>query len=521
MNARVLKVALSVIIVLVVGSSTAAQYSNPWFTSYQIQNIGSESADIHVDYYDEAGALQDTAGQDYFGVPAGGSVVVVQKTDDPDLGEGKFSAVIRANQPIAAIANQQLVSASEEGFDPIAPYSSYSAGEKGAETVILPVIMHNWFGYYTEIFIQNVGREDAEDVDISYYPTTIDELTTGAVGQMDNDNAISRFATLTKNQQDMTELGAPQIISGSLLIDGPWTGRFLGAAVIQSDQPVVVVVNQHKPQDAKLFTYKGFSSGSKRIGAPIYMRGHFGYYASLTIGNVSLTDTANITITYHSDNEYSMPERHQDQSVVVNHLIPPGESINRYDGPPAGDDQSDLDDDIAFTQFFGTVMIESDQPIVAIVNQEAVKPGAAQAGTYSAMDIYRATTKVSIPLIQSDFYGYYTSLTIQSTTGVDGYVYITYTSDEIYSTVKNVSKTYKHSVSGAAPLNIYEGTKGEIQIGDINQDPVTWGGPNSGFIGSAIITATVPVVAFVNEESDVLDVDTMYSFNAFSLPTEN
>ena len=470
-----------------------------------------------MDYYDETGTLQSGAEQDHPGVPVGGSVIVVQKTDDPNLGDGRFSAVIRATQPVAAIANQQLVPASEGAFVPVAPFSSYSAGAQGSNTVILPVIMYNWFGYDTEIYVQNIGPGDALDVDISYYPTTIDGMVTGAANQTDNDNPIPRFATLRKSQQNMPNLGAPQIVSGTGVIDGPWTGRFLGSAVVRSDQPIIVVVNQHQTADTKLFTYNGFSNGARKIGAPIYMRDHYGYYASLTIGNTCLTGTAHITITYHSDNLYSLPEENRETSITVNYTIPPGESINRYDGPPARDEQSDLDDAIAFDRFFGTVMIESDQPIVAIINQEAVRPGDAQAGTYSALDLTQATRKIGVPLLQSGFYGYYTSLTISSATGGKGDVYITYTSDGIYSTVKNVSKTYLHSVTGAAPLNIYEGTKGGIEIGDIVLDPMTWGGPNPKFLGSAIITATMPIVAFVNEESDVSDMDTMYTFNTFNL----
>lgn len=498
------KVIYSLVLALIlVGSHIVlAQYADPWYTSYQVQNLGSEPADIVVDYYDENGVVQSAAQKTFSDVPPGGSVTVVQFSDDPNLGTGRFSAVISADQPIAAIVNQQLVPSGATGFTPIQPFSSYSGASEGSTTVILPVVMYNWYGYYTEFYIQNVGGGNASDVDIAYYPTTVGGETAGATGVTDNDNTIPQYASLHKSQENQTALGAPT---------GTFAGRFLGAAIITADQPLVVVVNQHAPGSTKLFTYNGFGSGSKKIGAPVYMRGFYDYYASLTIANTSLSATANVTITYQADNTHST---HPGASVTVNYTIPPGESINRYDGPTATDAQSDLDDALNFTRFFGTVTIESDQDIVAIVNQESTIDG--QAGTYSAISLDDATKKISVPLIQADFYGYYTSLTIQSATGASGVVTITYTSDSVYSTVKNASKAYIHNI-GVAPLNIYEGRKGGLEIGDINSDPFWESGGQRYFIGSAIIESSVPIIAFVNEEFDVAAADSMYTFNAFNL----
>jgi hypothetical protein len=521
---------LIVILILGIVGTVNAQYPDPWYSSYQVQNIGSAPADVSVNYYDKDGIVQSEASTQYPQVPPGGSITVLQKEttdnpedyDDPGLPEGRYSAVIQSTQPIAAIANQQLVPAESTGFNPSAPFSSYTGNTSGSQEVILPVVMANWFGYYTEIFIQNVGNTEAT-IDISYYPTTIEGLLTGAEGQADTDNIVPPYASLYKNQNNISDtLGAPQILSGTIYIDSKFTGRFLGAAVIKSNQPIVAMVNQHQVGDQKLFTYNGFSSGANKIAAPIYMRNHFGYYASLTIANISLSDTANITLTYTADNEYSKPEENQRKTVSAYYTIPPGESINRYDGQPASPDQSDLNGstgDLNFEQFFGTVTVESDQPIVAIINQEAIKEGDAQAGTYSALDVNAATAKVSVPLVQANFFAYYTSLTFQSATGGDGEIYVTYTSDDMYSSVLGASKTYTHSIVGAQPLNIYEGTKGGIRIGDINADPAFWADVNGDvrFIGSAIITSTVPIVAFTNEETDISGVDTMYTFNTFNL----
>ena len=499
------KVLLSLTLILVVVGAQVvlAQYSDPWYSSYQVQNLGGDPADIIVNYYDSAGAVQTSASKSFTDVPANGSVTVVQFTDDPNLAAGTYSAVISADQPIAAIANQQLVPTGATAFTPSQPFSSYSGASAGSTTVIIPVIMYNWFGYYTEMYIQNVGSAGASNVDITFYPTTVNGELAGTSGVTDNDNAIAQYASGYKSQESLSALGAAS---------GTWADRFLGAAVITSDQPLVVVVNQHNPTATKLFTFNGFGSGASEDGAPVYMRGYYDYYASLTIANTSLTTAANVTIKYQADATHSTVAN---GSVTVNYTIPAGESINRYDGPGASDDQSDLDDSPVFDRFFGTVTITSDQPVVAVINQESTADG--QAGTYGAIATGEATTKISVPLIQADFYGYYTSLTIQSATGASGTVNITYTSDDVYSANKNTTKMYTHSI-GAAPLNIYEGRKGGIEIGDINSDDATWGAATTNrFIGAAVIESTVPIIAFVNEEFDIGSADSMYTFNTFNL----
>jgi hypothetical protein len=65
-------------------------------------------------------------------------------------------------------------------------------------------------------------------------------------------------------------------------------------------------------------------------------------------------------------------------------------------------------------------------------------------------------------------------------------------------------------------INVYEGRKGGLETGDINHDATWRSGGKQQFIGSAIITCTVNAVAFVNEESDILQRDSMYTFNTFN-----
>jgi hypothetical protein len=500
-RASVLGIVLSLILI----ATTFAQYSNPWYSVYQVQNLGTSAAQISVNYYDENGAMVSSATKSFSNVAAGGSVTVVQFTDDPNL-NGRYSAVISSDQPIAAVANLQTAPAGSS-YSPQPPFASYSGEGEGATSVVLPTVMYNWYGYYTEFYAMNVGSGTASNVDITYYPGTMGGSATGASGITDLNNTIVQYQSSLFSQENLTALGAPS---------GTYAGRFLGSAVITSDQPIVIVVNQHAPSRYKLMTYNGFGgSGSLAVAVPNYLRGHYGYYSTLSIANPSTTTTANVTITYKADSTYSTPN--PGATVVANHTIAPGKALVRHDGPTATDDQSDLDDTTAFTRFFGSVMITSDIPIVAMVNTEALESAQAQGGTFNAVPTSAATTKISVPIIMADYYGYYTSLTIQNVSGSAGTVTITYTSDGAYSSVKNYSKAYPHSIAANGSINVYEGHSGGISIGDINTDSVWVSGSYRRFLGSAVITANVPIVAFVNEELDVNTRDSMYTYNAFNV----
>ncbi|MCS7056794.1 MAG: hypothetical protein NZM18_11550 [Thermoflexales bacterium] len=503
------KIALftALITALVCVSVVAAQvsYPQPFFTSYQLVNLGSSPATITVNYYSMAnGLIVPGASKNFPNVAPGASVTVLQAVDDPNLGSGKFSAVVSSSQPVAAIVNQQLGQAGSTAATP--PFSSYTAATSGATSVTLPVVMYNWFGYYTDVFIQNVGSGPA-NVNITYSPTSIGACTTGASGQSDTVSNLAQFASTTVSQVSKTSLGAPSVPNCGL-----YTGRFLGGATVTSNQPIVVVVNQN--YQGKLFTYNGFTQGGTTLLAPAYMRNFYGFYASITIANLGTQD-ANVSLTYKSDGLLSSPAN---QTINATRVVPAGKSITIYDGPNATDVQSDLDTvyDLPSERFLGSIRIDSTngQPIVAMVNQESIPAAGGKAGAYNAMLTSEAATKISAPLIQSAFYGYYTSLTIQTVDGTDAQLKICYTSDGVYSSVTNQTKCYNHTTTNGF-LNRYEGPSATAVQSDLLDDPVWLSGGHRRFLGSATVEVVSgpKIVAFVNSESNNTSADAQYTYN--------
>jgi len=503
---------ITILLALATVSAASAQvtYPNSVYTSYQVTNLGTET-DIIVDYYDGNG-VKSSFSETFTNVPSGG-VVTVQQSLETELAPGSYSAVVSAGQPIAAIANQQL-GVSGSGTS-IPPFSSYSAYTEGATRVILPVIMYNWFGYYTELYIQNIGGGPAANIKLDYIPTTQDGCVVGATGKYENiataSNQLAKYASRKTSNYGATFLGGPGGAGCTT-----YTGRFLGMAILTSDQPVGVVVNQIV-QD-KLFTYNGFTEGSTTLLAPAYMRNYWNYYASLTIANPDPGTDANVTL-YYVPGSGSNPMT----PVEADHVIPAGKSITIYDGP--GSTGSDLSAvyNLATEKFFGSVKIESDIPVIAMVNQEATNAAGKQAGSYNVFRLNEGSTDISVPLVQSAFWGYYTSITIMTVDGAEATVDITYTSDGVHSSVKNQSKTYTHTTSNGF-LNRYEGATAAAVQSDILDDTFWRAGDGTRrFIGAAKIhvVSGSNIVVFVNSEyakksTDPIR-DSMYTFNAFTI----
>lgn len=513
MSKRIVVVVL-LLALLTTSIASAQQYAEPALSSYSVVNLDSVPQNIMVNYYDQNAVVKKTA--TFSQVPPGGSVTIQQATES-GLPGGEFSAVLSSGGPLAAVVNQQLGQVGSGTSIP--PFSSYTGASGGAKTVTLPEIMYNWYGYSTDIYVQNVGGGDAANIQIQYVPTSIGNCTTGATGQSDtvasSGNVLKVPASREWSLTDLAKLGAPSV-SGC----ASFTGRFLGSATITSDQDIAVVVNQ-KVQN-KLFTYNGFVTPGTNLTVPAYMRNWYNYYASLTIANPGATD-ATVQLQY-------IPGAGSNPTAPINatKTVPAGKSINIYDGPTGSG--TDLAAAYPYNsnppkRFFGSIKITSNQPVFAVVNQEATTAGGNQAGTYNVPTTGEGTKKITVPLIQSAFYGYYTSLTIASVDGTNPRVRITYTSDGNFSTVKNQTRSYEHDLA-AGFLNRYEGSSATAAQADILDDPA-WANAQGqrNFIGSAIIEviggSNANIVAFVNSESqtapNAATRDSMYTFNAINL----
>jgi hypothetical protein len=227
----------------------------------------------------------------------------------------------------------------------------------------------------------------------------------------------------------------------------------------------------------------------------------------LAIANPDLSNSASVTVTYKADNTHSLPSSLRGTTVVANFSISPGQSKLRYDGTGAHPTMDpNLSDLTSFTRFFGTASIVSDRPVVAKVNQES---DSGNAEAYNCIDASTATKRIAIPLIQSKFYNFYTSLTVQNLSASTGTITVTYKSDATYSVPSNTALVKTHPIGANGQFNSWEGSG----LGDIYAD-----GTFTRFNGSAVIDSDVSIVAIVNEEkAGVAGADYGYSFNVVNV----
>ncbi|MGD8969615.1 MAG: hypothetical protein PVI07_19080, partial [Anaerolineae bacterium] len=191
-------------------------------TAFQVANLNeTDTANISVVFYDTSGTevytMDDT-------IPGGQSKIYVQASMT-DLGTTfNGSVVISSDQEVAAVVNQNTTGDSRYN-------AAYTGFSEGSDTFYLPVILNGFYGWHTEVSVQNAGAS-AVDVTITYSTAGCTDSATGlAMG------AAVRFDNMAT-------------CAGGLDANG--------SATISASGPVVAVVNQITPSDEKEQTYNGF-----------------------------------------------------------------------------------------------------------------------------------------------------------------------------------------------------------------------------------------------------------------------
>jgi hypothetical protein len=191
---------------------------------------------------------------------------------------------------------------------------------------------------------------------------------------------------------------------------------------------------------------------------------------SLQVQNLSTDTEANVVIVYY--NQDGTPQHSEGVT------IPPGGSVNR-------DTRADYTDDQIPANWRGSVVIYSDQPVVAISNQYA---GIWQAPYGSSGSYGEGASTVTLPLIMCNWYGWNTNFHVQnigSSATTVGAEYVPALAGVPYSNTVDVEPNASQSVNQGAMC----GTIGSMVGGQIR------------FNGSVVLTSAEPIVAVVNEEN--------------------
>ena len=418
-----------------------------WTSGFQVQNLESTAANITIQYYKQDGskAISDVPDS----VPAMGSKTYFP-VHAPDGFNG--SVVVSSDKKIVAIANTlgnfPQYAASTESFD------------AGTTSVKLPLIMRGNSGYYTWFNVQNVGATAAH-VTVQYIKGsdgnnhTADPVT------------IQPYAAATFDQRDLAALGP----------------KFIGSAVVTSDQPIVASVMEVGETFKNMMGYNGFASGSTTVSLPLVESNNSGYFTGIQVQNIGGAAT-NIQIVYGANIAGSFAP------VADSATLQPNESKTFLQNSGQW----------ASPKYVGSATITSSgQPIVAIVNQVKLT-GVALGTSYNGFNPDVATNKVSAPLIMANNSGFLTGFQVMNVGGSSANIQITYS--------PNTAGSFAPATEFAtiAPGNSYN----SIQAGG------AWG--SNKYVGSVTVEAAAgaKVVMIVNEVWPGASGDQFLTYDGFN-----
>ena len=181
------------------------------------------------------------------------------------------SVEITSDQPIVAIGRPHYA----------VQVMAYNGANAGANTVYLPMLFNNMWGYTSTFTVQNTGGGTAT------YDITFKDALNGSTSCEISGEVLPEHGVVT---YDVTNL--PTCTTGAL--PDPW----YGGGTIVSDQPLVAVAKPNiNGSDA--VGYNGFTSGAATAYLPMLFRGKWGYQSAFYVQNLDPAQNANLTIDFY------------------------------------------------------------------------------------------------------------------------------------------------------------------------------------------------------------------------------
>ncbi len=468
---------------LVVASLTSAQAtSKSLSTVFAVQNLdAANAATVHVDYRTDTGAAWPNVspGNVDFTVPAGGAVNIAQYLDTT-MANGRGSATISSDRPIAAIVNQLA-------RNQVPTSGSYSGFDSGAASVFAPLVfkaLSTSAGLINStLTVMNTGSA-ATDFNIVY----IDGVTFAPVFT----KTVTGLAPGVSYYADQSlETGLPATYYGSAVVNATTSGG-----------TIAVVGNQFTGSNG-LLTYSGFKSTDGYTGwaVPLYTcRLANGFSSPITAQNVSGSTIAANTITIN---------------FTPDTTILPGATPFNVTNPTA------IPNNASFvynprvttscpTGSVGSARVSAPANVVVLVNQ-LQSPVTEAALSYNGIRTDGTNKTVLSPIVFSRLSTaigvFSTVVTVQNLDiASSGTVTITYTPNSQCAGCATFTKVAPIAAGG-----------GFIQNHRLAEGATTHPLP-AGWFGSARIVSDRPIGAIVNQLELLLGGDNSLSFNTFSQP---
>lgn len=369
--------------------STGIKMPGTWGTSINLQNTSSTQANsIVITFFDSNGT---SAKNETLAPLAGnGSRSIYVPTQVAGLASGQYSAVVSSDQPLQVIAN----SGSYTGLsDPNAMgLVSYLGVSNPSTTLFFPGLYKSYFGFNSEIVLQNTTSQQATNVSIQIYNQKTGALVTTLSSPNTNIPANSTRSFAMEDYAGITSGNANGLL----------------AARVTSDQALAGIANIWSTTTAgQTSSYNAFPSGANVFYAPALYKSYFKFNSALTVQNVG-GSPANIRVTYSN-------------GTTKETTLQPFQSIEYYQPADAA-----LPSGNAAGVFSAKVESLNGQALVGLVS---INDGKVFDSYNGIIDV--GTNGVGCPVTLQSFFNYFSSETVQNLGSVATTVTATYATGQV------------------------------------------------------------------------------------------
>ncbi len=441
-------VAFSVLVfVTVLGVSlVSAQGGLPgagWKSAQQIQNTGGSASTIQFTAYGTDGTDYDCGS--YANVASNESVNIATNVDCP-VGSGfAGSAVVSADQPMAAIVN-----VNNKGTGNAAGQYTGTDGADVATTISFPLVKNAYNGRTTTFYVQNASSNVNEIV------ATFTANGTGTTYPKTYSNVPANSMIIVT----AADAGFPTGTVGGLSLTGT---SALAGSVLEHETTAAVAENL---QASRAFTPNDYDT---KLYCPLVRYNHGGKDQTTGVQVLNTDGSAqDITITY-------------------------GSGISRTVNVAAGSAYTFPTSDDLADGVVDSATLESAGSIVAVVNDKGRNTSnPKRVTTYACFADASATDTVNLPLVKELLGVNQTGIQVQNVGNSAATVTVTYNNSAGTVVVRNTTP-----IPVGQSFTFYSVYQNPSSITVVSGDVSSLQGTNNG----VVITATGPIVAIANEST--------------------
>ena len=436
-----------------------------WKSAILIQNTGTASADVTIDFYSKDGGTTPTTSYTPAAIAAGKSVTIFVPSDVATLAAGQYSAIISSSAPvIASVQTSSLASTT-------APWTAFAYEGVGTENtaakLFFPANYKDYYGFYSELVIQNTTAT-ATTATADFYNQAGTKIASVSLG------TIGANQALTYPTSDAIFAALPS---------GKSTGIF-GAVVTSSGASLAGIVNVWRTAPTNMTaSYNAFTAGTTTLYAPSLTNNYYGFASALTIQNVDQATDAVVTVTYSNgvtDTTTLKPNAAYAFYAPANAKLPSGKANGSFAAK--------------VTTVGGSIVGQVGY------SQPPELNGGVAIGSYANYNCPPvASASVNIPNMLNNYYALFTNVTVQNTG----------------DTATDITLTYetgvKWTITGVAP----NGVANFLQLPNVPSNPLatTLKSSLSGVVSSS---NAMPLVAVIQHNTAA----GVNGYNAAKLPSD-